>query len=222
MTEQRKPILCLDFDGVIHSYTSPWTKADEIHDGPVPGAIEFILEATKHFEVHVYSSRSGDREGWAAMQVWLMRHLAKTGTMDALSARAFAYDEIKWPTEKPPAFVTIDDRALTFTGTFPSIEELKAFKPWNKGGQSISDDRKTNKYRRKPTVIEAEQFTAEHTPQGVNWASVGRFHYVVTIQEIKVPVSPGEWIVKEADGIHYYPIADEEFRRIYEPVGEST
>ena len=39
---------------------------------------------------------------------------------------------IKWPTEKPPAMVTLDDRAITFTGEWPSIETLLAFKPWNK------------------------------------------------------------------------------------------
>lgn len=38
--------------------------------------------------------------------------------------------DITFPLEKPPAFLTLDDRALTFTGTWPSIEELRAFKPW--------------------------------------------------------------------------------------------
>ena len=39
---------------------------------------------------------------------------------------------IKFPWFKPAAFMTIDDRAVTFTGLFPSIEEIQAFKPWNK------------------------------------------------------------------------------------------
>jgi hypothetical protein len=30
-----KPILCLDFDGVIHSYSSGWKGADVIPDPPV-------------------------------------------------------------------------------------------------------------------------------------------------------------------------------------------
>ncbi len=42
-----KPILCLDFDGVIHSYTSGWKGADVIPDPPVEGAMQFIWDATE-------------------------------------------------------------------------------------------------------------------------------------------------------------------------------
>ena len=118
-----KPILCLDFDGVIHSYTSGWKGADVIPDPPVPGAIEFIREALKHFDVQIYSSRSVQPGGIGAMQVWLV---------DYSRDIAMVEDAIGWPKEKPAAFITIDDRALTFDGTWPEIETLKAFKPWNK------------------------------------------------------------------------------------------
>lgn len=117
-----RPILCLDFDGVIHSYTSGWKGADVISDPPVPDAIRFMREALEHFRVVVYSSRSGQPGGIEAMQAWLRRH---AGDLDWFAA-------IEWPTEKPPALVTIDDRAVTFTGTWPDMQSLLEFKPWNK------------------------------------------------------------------------------------------
>lgn len=71
-------------------------------------------------------------------------------------------------------------------------------------------------YRRKSTVVEAEQFTDPASPpRGV---SVGRQrdeYTVVTMQGRVVPVSIGEWVVTESDGEHHYPVADAEFRRIY-------
>jgi hypothetical protein len=39
--------------------------------------------------------------------------------------------ELKFPTEKPPAFVGLDDRVIQFQGEWPSINMLKNFKPWN-------------------------------------------------------------------------------------------
>lgn len=40
--------------------------------------------------------------------------------------------QITFPLWKPPAHVTIDDRAITFNGMFPSLIELASFKPWNR------------------------------------------------------------------------------------------
>ena len=36
----------------------------------------------------------------------------------------------RWPIFKPPAMITIDDRALNFTGEWPTIDALDSFKPW--------------------------------------------------------------------------------------------
>lgn len=126
-----KPILCLDFDGVIHSYTSGWQGADVIPDPPVKGALAFIAEATKHFRVAIFSSRSNQPGGIDAMREWL-----GSWSEDPEHGMPGDYESIwaliEWPTEKPAAFVTIDDRALTFDGTWPDFEVLKAFLPWNK------------------------------------------------------------------------------------------
>ncbi|WP_445677658.1 hypothetical protein [Pseudomonas putida] len=133
-----KPILCLDFDGVLHSYESGWKGADVIPDAAVPGAIEFLDRAVNEFSVAIYSSRSGQPNGICAMQFWLKLNLYRA----VEQARA---DEIlaaiEWPTEKPPALVTIDDRAITFTGEWPSIEALKSFRPWNKPVQAPAEQR---------------------------------------------------------------------------------
>lgn len=66
-------------------------------------------------------------------------------------------------------------------------------------------------------LIEAEQFLdEERLPPGVKRSdSLGT--YVTTMQGRHVVVSLGEWIIRENDGVHYYPIDDEEFQRIYEP-----
>jgi len=130
-----KPILCLDFDGVIHSYTSGWKRADVVSDPPVPGALDFIYKALDHFEIHIFSSRSNQDGGIMAMQTWL-RHHALAQFEESMWGREdpmmLWLDCIEWPKEKPPAMITIDDRAITFTGEWPQIETLKKFKPWNK------------------------------------------------------------------------------------------
>jgi hypothetical protein len=124
-----KPTLCLDFDGVIHSYTSPWKGASIVSDPPVPGAIAFLREAVKEYTVAIYSSRSHQEGGLEAMQEWL-RYCAEEAAHSDEDLKWL--DEIEWPDYKPSAFLTIDDRALRFTGEWPSLDEIRLFKPWNK------------------------------------------------------------------------------------------
>ncbi len=129
-----KPILCLDFDGVIHSYSSGWKGSTEIPDPPVPGALQFIAAAMEHFTVAIFSSRSHQGRGIEAMIEWL-----GYWSVDPVHGMPGDFDHarwsaIEWPKEKPPAMVTIDDRALTFSGNWADYNpaELLAFKPWNK------------------------------------------------------------------------------------------
>jgi len=122
----RKPILCLDFDGVCHSYTSGWQGATVISDPPVPGMWRFLEAAVQAFQVHIYSSRSHEIGGTEAMRRWFRQHAASQYRRDIVE---------KWllfPLEKPPAMVTLDDRALTFTGVWPTVEALLAFEPWTR------------------------------------------------------------------------------------------
>jgi hypothetical protein len=125
-----KPILCLDFDGVIHSYSSGWKGADVIPDPPVDGAIAFMLGALRDFDVAIFSSRSNQRGGIAAMKKWLREHAGDMCWYETPDGPGL--EDVTFPTEKPPAFIGIDDRVLTFDGTWPAIDTLKEFKPWNK------------------------------------------------------------------------------------------
>lgn len=131
-----KPILCLDFDGVIHSYTSGWKGADVIPDPPVDGAIEFIWNVGKHFKIAILSTRSHQEGGIPAMMIWLAGYLMiyalEEKQLTDLKIYREKFDAISWPIHKPPATISIDDRALTFEGVWPDIETLKNFKPWNK------------------------------------------------------------------------------------------
>lgn len=76
------------------------------------------------------------------------------------------------------------------------------------------------KFKRKPTFCNAEQFTDYTKPvKGVSIedAAPSPRAFVITMQGQKVYVDVGEWIVAESSGDGFYPIADKEFKRIYEP-----
>lgn len=136
--ERGKPILCLDFDGVLHSYASEWKGVDVVPDPPTPGMVDFLAHAIDHFDVQIFSSRSHQPGGQPAMENWLRKHVmdhydcAFAGDPKDFDKAMKIVNGVKWPMEKPAAMITIDDRALTFDGTWPKIETLKAFKPWNK------------------------------------------------------------------------------------------
>jgi len=122
-----KKTLVVDFDGVLHSYKSGWEGHETISDEPVPGAIEFLYDALKVFKVAVFSSRSSSPGGIAAMQRWV-ENWSKPLMFDYGEKWWLA---LEWPISKPVAHLTIDDRAITFEGEWPSMQSLVEFKPWN-------------------------------------------------------------------------------------------
>jgi hypothetical protein len=71
------------------------------------------------FDVQIYSSRSRQPGGVLAMAQWL-------------TDNGLIPEDIKFPTEKPAAFLTIDDRCFCFEGLFPELGDIDDFVPWNK------------------------------------------------------------------------------------------
>jgi hypothetical protein len=137
----KTPILSIDLDGVLHSYTSGWKGPRNIPDPPVKGAIPWLRSLLSDpecicamaprfldFDVQIFSSRSRHVGGRRAIKKWLFKQFV------AIGEPGQCIELLKFPLWKPPAFLHIDDRAWLFTGSFPTVSRMKAFKPWNKGG----------------------------------------------------------------------------------------
>lgn len=116
--------LAIDFDGVLHSYTSPWEGPACIPDPPVFGAKEFLTEGMKVFDrVIIFSTRAKTKAGQDAIVVWLVKHglpVPFNGHEPAITA------------EKPLAHVYLDDRGWRFRGVWPDLTELFDSESWVK------------------------------------------------------------------------------------------
>ena len=130
-----RPTLCLDFDGVCHSYTSGWQGEATIPDPPVDGLFEFLEEVTATFVVAIYSVRSKTDRGRDAMLYWFERW--QPGVVTRLG--------LQFPDSKPSAYVSLDDRVLTFAGEWPAVQTLVEFQPWNKQGERKEGSNKKGK-----------------------------------------------------------------------------
>lgn len=116
MTEYIKTI-CFDFDGVIHSYINGWQGAENIPDAPVKGIKEVIdkLRETGN-KVVVQSSRAQTEAG-------------KQAIVEYLNKNNIIADDVT--SQKPAAFVYIDDRGLSFNGNTDGLfEAIITFKSW--------------------------------------------------------------------------------------------
>lgn len=140
-----RKLIALDFDGVLHSYSTPWSDAATISDGPTPGAMRFLQQLVDdgRFDVVIVSSRLSRGDGYDAVHAWLLDNLRAAfnadedeSTGDLGEAGDVIFHKLKLSPERPPAFVTIDDRGLNFTGEWPDLDTLAALKPWNKRSEA--------------------------------------------------------------------------------------
>lgn len=124
-----KSIICLDFDGVVHSYASGWKGARNIPDPPVEGALRFMLQGLDAgYDVVIHSSRARYFGGISAMKKWLKFHADGKWYEHGFG---FGLESVRFTRWKPSALVTIDDRAIRFDGTFPDPKAAATLKPWN-------------------------------------------------------------------------------------------
>lgn len=121
--------ICIDFDGVINSYTSGYKPGDDTYlpDPPVVGAREFLEKCLDCFaEVYILSSRCQTLSGMIAMQVWMK----KWGLPD------IPISYIKYPAE-----VYIDDRGWRFDGKFPDPKMFVDFGSWVTNNEKEENDK---------------------------------------------------------------------------------
>ena len=137
MAPQGLPILCLDFDGVIHDYKQGW-KDGQIYGHLTVGFYDWALKAQEFFTLVIYSSRSKDDDGVESMAAWLVKEIGQSvvrksfrGADNRLKITIGKVD-FEFAHEKPPAYLTIDDRAITFNGNWSDFDPatLRQFKPW--------------------------------------------------------------------------------------------
>jgi hypothetical protein len=126
-----KPTICLDFDGVIHSYEKGWQNG-VIYGSVTDGFFEWAEQAAKLFKLVIYSSRSSTEEGQLAMASWLIdqrrKWRDKGGMHETDAPLGFEFAD-----KKPAAWLTIDDRCVRFEGSWDRLHPgaLRDFKPWN-------------------------------------------------------------------------------------------
>ncbi len=106
----------IDFDGVIHSYTSGWQGANVIPDPPVEGIRDEIIRIREAgYKVVIFSSRVTTGE-----LLPIIRYLDKHDV---------PFDGIT--DKKVPAVAMVDDRAICFDGQAKGLlEKIEAFVPW--------------------------------------------------------------------------------------------
>jgi hypothetical protein len=106
--------ICLDFDGVLHSYRSGWCGSEIIPDPPIHGTRESVARLRQQYRVVVHSSRCRTEAGRRAVESWLKKH-------------EIVVDEVC--EHKPPAHVYVDDRAVRFRGNWDDlVEEIGQFR----------------------------------------------------------------------------------------------
>jgi hypothetical protein len=111
--------IAIDFDGVISDFTG--NRPFDNLNPPVTGAIEAIRSyQDAGLNVVIYTTRAGSLKEVNYISQWLRLY--------GLENRRI--EKIDITNKKPPAIVYLDDRGWLFTGSFPTADEIKAFKTW--------------------------------------------------------------------------------------------
>ncbi len=120
-----RKVIAVDFDGVINSFASGWTSANDLPDPPTDGAIHWLSELINSpYKVVIFSARNEDWRAVLAMETWLRKY----------GMHPFNVSKLSFPTKKPACHMLIDDRCFCFRGNFPTLSMIDDFVPWHGNG----------------------------------------------------------------------------------------
>ena len=131
--------VAIDFDNVVHSYTSPWSASADITDPPLPGAVEWLERlADEGARIILHTCRftawNPDAAGFiagdpieveSAVWDWLKKH----GLSDLACERITMWTWVG----KPYADAYVDDKAIEFEGLYHDVGALRTIVELNKG-----------------------------------------------------------------------------------------
>ncbi len=105
---EQQPALCLDFDGVLHTYRG-W-KGEDVFNRPLPGALKFCRKMEKRgVKLYALSVRPAVK-----VQAWLDRYGFPVEAVDT----------------KPQAGLYVDDNGFRFRGDWQEVERAIGASPW--------------------------------------------------------------------------------------------
>lgn len=133
-----KQTLAIDFDGVIHDRPKSERGCMEITGDPVPGAMHFLASVVNAFDVVIFSARFRGMDGVEVLPIvkqWMLEQMSLYVEDRQLRGKKVAecqdiLPKIRYDGQKPIAHVYLDDRAMTFTGSWPTVEKIMKFKTW--------------------------------------------------------------------------------------------
>ncbi|MGE5701731.1 MAG: hypothetical protein ACM32O_04305 [Clostridia bacterium] len=103
-----KPVVCLDFDGVLAHYDG-WKG--ELHLGkPLDGSLDFIRTHSRRYRFVIHTVREP-----RLVEQWLSHH---------------GFPALPVMREKPKAIAYVDDRSIRFDGDWTALTEALKEPPW--------------------------------------------------------------------------------------------
>jgi len=122
-------IIAVDFNGVIHDHRDGVRGFCEPGSPAIPGAIDWLSSMCDTFDVFLVSASFAKADYILAAKKWL----AVQGIPLAWSIPQYpGRSRLTLTPFKPVSLIFLDDRGVCFRGTFPTVNEIKSFKPWNR------------------------------------------------------------------------------------------